>query len=551
MSDEMEWRLKSDTRVPSGGWYYRCPKTGWILPRTTGGSLSDKVHEVMDHNLANAALGLELEAGKIYRAIHDQTVAHIRSLGIPTEDLYQVPKAKALAGRRSQLGPKSITAHVAEAVQNDALGAKIIANWFGSGMNPVSPATAERRASICQTCPMNTGEHRPVTGKIAEVVRWVAEFRNKVNLRVKDEERFLGTCSVCGCHLPTKVWVPITTIQEDQEHIYPSECWINQECDPGFANLERFSHTQEGDEPPPIGGQTPWKSGIIEIPNTDGEYWFNGGLLKRDDGLWLASRRMTYPHYSASITFCKLDADMKTGERIPIGHTTSFADEHLEDGRCIPIPGDPDNFLLAASNFFLSSKQTQGLFLVGRDFSVKRKIRIDFAGNGPSIDTQRWTEKNWQFFYVGQRLHFVHWISPDHVVCELERDSVQSVHVTKMPFMWPYGRPCGGTPPVEVDGLYWSFFHSFQLFTQNHRRYFAGAYAFDTKPPYTIRRFSRIPFLAGTKAHPVSLWHHLVVFPTGAIFDPETREWLMTMGVNDCRNAWIRIPHSELERTLQ
>ena len=77
-----------------------------------------------------------------------------------------------------------------------------------------------------------------------------------------------------------------------------------------------------------------------------------------------------------------------------------------------------------------------------------------------------------------------------------------------------------------------------------------GVYAFESKPPFRIKYMSKAPILAGTKAHPVTLWHHLVVFPTGAIYDTAKDEWLVTLGVNDCLNAWIKIPHGQLLETV-
>jgi len=41
----------------------------------------------------------------------------------------------------------------------------------------------------------------------------------------------------------------------------------------------------------------------------------------------------------------------------------------------------------------------------------------------------------------------------------------------------------------------------------------------------------------------------LVVFPCGAIL--RNGEWLVTLGVNDCESAWIKIPHERLMETMK
>ena len=547
----MSESLRSETTVPAGGWHYRCSVTGWTLQNPTGGDLDAKVSEVLKHNMANRAKGLTLETEEIRTQITVQTIAHLKSIGAHRE-IIQVPKPSA-PEEQSLLGPSGLMRRVAAVVANDSLGAKIITDWFGEGGHPVIHPIAERRSEACFSCPRNSRKARRVTGKIADVVKWAAGFKQKASLHVNRESE-LGSCTVCGCHLPTKVWVPKNILDADQEHKYPENCWITKERslpDVKPYDLSRYGYSQGGEEPPAVTDQSGWKAGFFPIEAKSGELWFNPGVLRIDGALWLAIRRMTYPKYKAEIVFLKLDEQMRPVERKALQYRPTFADEHMEDGRMIAIPGNPHRFLLAASNFFISSKQHQALFEVDKDFKVQREIRIEFGGNANAINQQKHTEKNWQFFYVGgTRLHFVHWIRPNHVVCEVEGNKVINTWETPTYPTWPFGPPHGGTPPVRVGDLYWSFFHSNHNFTPSHRRYFMGVYAFDAKPPYTVRYMSKLPFLSGTKSHPVTLWHHLVVFPAGALYDKEKDEWLVTFGVNDCASAWIKIPHSQLMRTV-
>ena len=132
----------------------------------------------------------------------------------------------------------------------------------------------------------------------------------------------------------------------------------------------------------------------------------------------------------------------------------------------------------------------------------------------------------------------------------MDGDRVVNTWKTPTLLPWRYGFASGGTPPVRIGALYWSFFHSYRVFAPARRRYYMGAYAFDAEPPFAVRHVSRTPLLAGTDAHPLALWQHRVVFPAGALFDAATDEWLATLGVNDCRCAWMKIPHRELQASV-
>jgi hypothetical protein len=121
-------------------------------------------------------------------------------------------------------------------------GAHIITRWFGSGATPAANDVAQRRADICNTvasgasCPFNAPGFAPVE-RIAEIIKAQVEKKNELKLEVKGEEN-LHTCSLCFCHLPTKIWTPI-------EHIISGtpapmikkfrreqpQCWIVKELD--------------------------------------------------------------------------------------------------------------------------------------------------------------------------------------------------------------------------------------------------------------------------------------------------------------------------------
>lgn len=146
-------------------------------------------------------------------------------------------------------------------------------------------------------------------------------------------------------------------------------------------------------------------------------------------------------------------------------------------------------------------------------------------------------EKNWQFFeYDGETL-----IVYSPVGNEIKSLDGNTLHKTES-YAWNFGEPRGSTPPILINGEYWSIFHSSKK-ENGVLRYHAGMYAFDAEPPFRISRWPDKPFLSGSMPPP---GRKSVVFPCGAILD-ERGCWFITYGKHD-REAWsITIPHSDFE----
>ncbi|MCW5549981.1 MAG: hypothetical protein KIT44_13540, partial [Opitutaceae bacterium] len=147
------------------------------------------------------------------------------------------------------------------------------------------------------------------------------------------------------------------------------------------------------------------------------------------------------------------------------------------------------------------------------------------------------SEKNWQFFSDGERLHFIYSISP-HVVVSLDDEMrVTGEQVTTPTLHWEHGTLSGGTPPVPskpAGDTYITFFHSYTPHAARSRRYTFSAYEFSAKPPYAIRRLTRPLIVAsardGTLPNPSEpRWLPIVVFPCGAILD-RAGNWLVSAG---------------------
>lgn len=91
---------------------------------------------------------------------------------------------------------------------------KTLAEWLGEGGKAVSSDEAERRASICETCPMNMASLSVFRMAMGAVRKWV-ESRNQMGLKTSKEGK-LGVCRGCGCWLPLKVHVEYVFIKQHQ-----------------------------------------------------------------------------------------------------------------------------------------------------------------------------------------------------------------------------------------------------------------------------------------------------------------------------------------------
>lgn len=164
----------------------------------------------------------------------------------------------------------------------------------------------------------------------------------------------------------------------------------------------------------------------------------------------------------------------------------------------------------------------------------------EYGGNSPHPQRATNNEKNWLWFQHEGQWSFLYSMKP-HMLHDCGY-----THIEVPIFPWKHGDPRGGTPPVLIGDLYWSFFHSSIPHEKYRRRYFMGAYAFSAKPPFRPMRITPKPILAGSEADFNDLNSPLVIFPNGALL--ENGVWTVVFGVNDEGSGWIKIPHEELEK---
>lgn len=290
----------------------------------------------------------------------------------------------------------------------------------------------------------------------------------------------------------------------------------------------------------------------LEGPTYNGaicRYNENYGLFFRYDVKNIESHRGAQHSY---VGFIPLDENFE-----PLSHQCTMINtdsNHSEDAR-----------------FFQNKGQS---YLIYNDFEKtyphRRSIRIgtlDFNENSLKSITSlninlKKTEKNWTPVSHNGNIYFIHTISPQKTLL-LENPSKNSLKVCfdskckSLKWSLKWGIPRGGTPALEVDGQYLSFFHSSFEDRKGIVWYVMGAYTFSKNAPFQIERISPYPIIfKEAYTHP----HHKdanprirSLFPTGFIqITKSTRSSLfVSCGANDSGVKILELDQNSLLNSLE
>jgi predicted GH43/DUF377 family glycosyl hydrolase len=364
-----------------------------------------------------------------------------------------------------------------------------------------------------------------------------------------------------------ELYAKIHTLQEtlerrDREHEdHLSD--LRMERDRLFDELESISGWMDAmsesfeQDIPSVTKQTPWRCEIFDFGKAEkpGINYFNPGLVHRPDGLWLVVRRSKdWPRLTFGLNDLmafKLEGDHIPVMGVKIRVPPMLNGEHYEDPRAVFHNGST---WVSCCNFVVYQKTPQHqtwtgahqlLLQCNEHWNTVKRIDPIYGKNGGSPGTQLGDEKNWVWFFPNDRPHLIYMTQP-HTVVPMGPflDSKQAYVTNEINPLWTSGMPRGGTPPILVDGEYWSFFHSSTPWIGKKRRYHMGVYAFQSQPPYRITRMSSMPLLSGSKQDKWFEGKPLVVFPNGAVIKDGL--WTVVFGVNDLQCGWIDIPHADL-----
>lgn len=203
--------------IPSGGWQWFEPQTGWKLPTPISSTFDQSVSLIIRHRLSNTAMVVKHRLPTDAATVGGQLLAYTRKrLGI-VEPPKQSP-SQWFNGR-----------HVAAV----ASGFQTLANWLGDGGKPVDQELAEKRAAICADCPQNPpdggGWLATFTIPAQNLIRRQLQERKELKLSTSLDSK-LNLCEACDCPLHLKVHVPLnyilTHIPEAAKERLDPRCWI-------------------------------------------------------------------------------------------------------------------------------------------------------------------------------------------------------------------------------------------------------------------------------------------------------------------------------------
>ena len=299
-----------------------------------------------------------------------------------------------------------------------------------------------------------------------------------------------------------------------------------------------------------------WNFGIHNFGKAEerGVDFFNSGLVERPDGLWLLVRRADMNVMNGfglnNIIALKLD---ETGTMPLHGKVLEWPGalpgQQFEDPRAVYVP-HMNQVAVSACTFqwygegsdpaWSGAIQVLGFF--DQDWKCKILHYPPFDTNGTELKVvpREAYQKNWLWWHRNGRLHLLYKSEPWTVVTfDSHWIDRRMVHVGS-PLTWPYGTIRGGTPPIELDGMLVTFFHSSTPWYDRWRRYHMGAIGFNPEPPFQPLRMTMEPLISGTTATHWGPRKPACIFPCGAVKRGD--RLLVTAGVNDLRSCWFDMP---------
>lgn len=230
-------RLVNERMFPPGGWQFTNPETGWNAPDPRSNDLGTQVRNIIQHRRANrpdqptdpAVVKAELVEFTCQRLMNQLPASQWKSWIAAGEDPNLKKNLRPTPSKKPQsTPPRNLLARLAERLVGLPNGLKTIAEWVGEGCTPVDQELAEKRANTCATCEenMDSGFFDLLTGPIAEAIKRHSEAKAHLKLGTLNDNH-LGVCDVCGCHLKTKVWVPIRNLHRSEWlRKPPGHCWM-------------------------------------------------------------------------------------------------------------------------------------------------------------------------------------------------------------------------------------------------------------------------------------------------------------------------------------
>ncbi|MGO8679252.1 MAG: hypothetical protein ACLQVX_25705 [Limisphaerales bacterium] len=309
------------------------------------------------------------------------------------------------------------------------------------------------------------------------------------------------------------------------------------------------SEQRRRERPGTSGGELP--SLPLRLALVPGQRAWNPSIAKVEDRIFVAFN-LASDSRPSKVRIAQLDGNLRiTGDR---GVDAGSPSRCAEDMRLFVHEGKLWGVCFQGTVHDDSS----GLVVLSFDEDLRVTGRFE-----PRFGRRPGYEKNWQFFSHQGDMMCVYSVRP-HVVLRREADGLREAARGA----WGgglRGRFLGGTPPIEFEGEYLSFFHSWKPWvargilswkflihpalsllnqavgwpftgagTWPHRIYSVGAYTFENRPPFRVLRFTPTPLLTAPTgdAHPRfpacvfpggACWHHGAIVLSYGYHDRECR----------------------------
>ena len=215
--------------------------------------------------------------------------------------------------------------------------------------------------------------------------------------------------------------------------------------------------------------------------------------------------------------------------------------EHAEDPRLIVYKGQ----LVCVYNDLKMGQRRMHLAFLKKEGNSYQVEKIQSL---TKEEVQKNTEKNWVPFVHDDKLFFLYETNP-WTVLEYHEDGHCTIF-TKKELLIPGETPklSGGSPAIKCNGEYVGFFHIRSGITRsyiswNRYVYFVGAYAFDSKPPFLLKRMTVKP-LSYKGAYHLLKNPKKILYPVGVLDKGE--DLFVSMGVNDDRTEVVRVSKEAL-----
>jgi predicted GH43/DUF377 family glycosyl hydrolase len=362
----------------------------------------------------------------------------------------------------------------------------------------------------------------------ADLLMQIEDLRKTIEIRSKENDEYL------------------TEVREERDY------WFSQYDEIKFAAEFLMSYAKN--DVPILSDQVDWEVGKIALPDEAGTYYFNPAIMREPDGkIFLFARRCrnkrekdedVYVEKNDIVVF-ELNNELRAVKKAILNLTSHYPNEQFEDPRVVKFG---DKYGLSCCTFIPSKSYAhQAMFLLDKQFLNVGRFDPIYGNNLAQAMVNDGHEKNWLYFVHDNAPHLVYSANP-HVVVRLNgRLESETKYITdEFNPLWKFGEVRGGSNPILVDGLYWTFFHSSLPWINKKRRYYMGAYAFEAKAPFRIVRMTTLPILTGTNQQ--DWWPGLpaVVFPCGAFFDIAKNQFVVSYGINDVDCGYIKLPLGDM-----